>query len=92
MALRNAFANLGLDDTLKDILRHLQIIASRLGQNDGTGRMYVSTLGQTITVTQGTAAAVTAPWPVNIQSNNGLDIHYQSQVAYDTLRAKITVA
>lgn len=100
MALRNAFADLGLDDTLKDILRHLQIVASRLGQNDGTGRMYINTLGQTLaatqsgtwTVAQGTAGAVTAPWPVNIQTNNGLDLHYQSQSAYDTIRTKITVA
>jgi len=57
-----------------------------------TTNTVVTTAAQsgTWTVAQGTSAAITAPWAVSIQSNGGLDLYYQSQQAFSSIRSQIS--
>ena len=106
MALRNAFGALGLDQTLKDIQLLLSVIATRLGQNDGVGRMLVNVGAGTVAATQSGTWTVqpgntpnTTAWLVNFPATGpvtggygtSLDQHYASQQAFGTIRDRITV-
>ncbi len=94
------------DQTISDLVYLLGQIASRLGTNDGVGKMLVNIAGQAVaqsgtwTVLPGNTANTTA-WLMAMAATSTslygpqgsmLDQHYQSLQAFDVLRAKITVS
>lgn len=94
------------EQTAQDLMHLLGQIASRLGMNDGVGKMLVNIVGQAVaqsgtwTVQPGNTANTTA-WLMALAATSTtlygpqgfmLDQHYQSIQAFDVLRAKITVS
>lgn len=95
------------DQTAKDLVHLLNLIASRLGTNDGLGKMLVNVGNATLAVTQSGTFTVTpantantTAWLFNSPAagfntggyGTGLDQHYQSASAYaEAIRNKIQV-
>jgi hypothetical protein len=90
MALRNAFASLGLDDTLRAILYKLQIMIDRLPLNSG-GNMPVFINGTpNVAVTNSPTVTVASISNVGGKPADA-DQYVQMQLPAQDLRSRITV-